>query len=451
MDGAAGHSWQDTPHGRRCEPDRRIPNYEADHVRITLAYGSDGLDVDLPDDRTTIVAPVHQRATDTPEAALRSALRTPVAGPPLRDLAQPGQMVAISVCDITRPQPRQLMLEAVLDELEGIVRPADVTVLVATGTHRASTPAELLAMLGERVLRDCRVVDHVALDRGSLVDLGMVGYVPVLLDREWVAADLRITTGFVEPHFFAGFSGGPKMVAPGLAGIDTTLALHNAQRIGDPRATWGICEGNPVHDAVRAIATATGIDFSLDVLLNHEQRITRAFGGSVLEMHAAARAVARKEAMRAVPHPFDIVVTTNSGYPLDQNLYQAIKGISAAAEVVRVGGTIICAAECRDGLPDHGDYARILASRDTPAELLAAIGASTVTIPDQWQVQVQARVQTRARVLVKADGLTGTQLAAAHLEGVDDIAAMVEQLIRAQPDATVCVLPQGPQTIAWVA
>ncbi len=420
-------------------------------MRITLAYGSTGLEVELPDDRTTVVEPVHQRASDAPDATLRAALRAPVAGPPLRDLARPGQMVAISVCDITRAQPRQLMLEAILDELEGVVRPEDVTILVATGTHRASTPEELRSMLGERVLRDCRVVDHVARDRSSHVDLGMVGDVPVLLDREWVAADLRITTGFVEPHFFAGFSGGPKMVAPGLAGIDTTLELHNARRIGDPRATWGICEGNPVHDAVRAIATATGVDFSLDVLLNHEQRITRAYAGPVLEMHAAARAVARQEAMRAVAQRFDIVVTTNSGYPLDQNLYQAIKGISAAAEIVRDGGTIICAAECRDGLPDHGSYARLLASQDTPAQLLAAIGASTVTIPDQWQVQVQARVQARARVLVHADGLTTAQLAAAHLEAVDDIAGLVDQLLRDQPTARVCVLPQGPQTIPWVS
>jgi len=420
-------------------------------VRITLAYGSSGLTVDLPAERTTVVEPVHQAASADPAAELQRALREPVSGPPLRSLARPGQTVAISVCDITRAQPRQQMLEALLDELEGVIPPGDVTVLIATGTHRATTPAELLTMLGARVLTECRVLDHVARDPASLVDLGMVGDVPVFLNREWVAADLRITTGFVEPHFFAGFSGGPKMVAPGLAGMDTTLELHNARRIGDPRATWGICEGNPVHDAVRAIAAATGVDFALDVLLNHEQRITRAFGGPVLEMHAAARAAARAEAMRPVPARFDIVITTNSGYPLDQNLYQAIKGISAAAEVVRDGGTIICAAECRDGLPDHGNYAQLLASRATPAELLEAISASSVTIPDQWQVQVQARIQSRARVLVHADGLTASQLAAAHLEAVDDIDALVEDLLRTAPDARICVLPQGPQTIAYLA
>lgn len=419
-------------------------------MRVTLAYGTTGLDVDLPEARTTIVEPIHQPASTAPIATLLGALRVPVAGPPLRDIARRGQRVAISVCDITRAQPRQAMLEAVLDELDGIIRPEDVVVLVATGTHRASTREELVAMLGHRVLESCRVLDHVARDRSSLTDLGMVGDVPLLLNREWVEADLRITTGFVEPHLFAGFSGGPKMVAPGLAGLETTLELHNARRIGDPRATWGICEGNPVHDAIRAIAAATRVDFSLDVLLNDEQRITRAFGGPVLEMHAAARAAARQEAMRPVPERFEIVVTTNSGYPLDQNLYQAIKGISAAAEIVRDGGVIVCAAECRDGIPDHGSYRQLLASRATPEELLEAIAASPMTIPDQWQVQVQARIQARARVLVHADGLSDAQLAEAHLEPAHDMSETLARLLHDQPGARVAVLPQGPQTIPYL-
>ena len=375
----------------------------------------------------------------------------PVAGPPLREIARPGQRVAISVCDITRPQPRPLMLQAIMEALDGIIRPDDVVVLIATGTHRASTIDERRAMLGDDVLAHWRVEDHDARDAARHVDLGIVGDVPVLLDREWVEADLRITTGFVEPHFFAGFSGGPKMVAPGLAGLATTLELHNARRIGDPRATWGVIEGNPVHDAVRAIAAATGVDFALDVLLDDEQRITRAFGGRILAMHAAACEQARREAMQPVDRPFDIVVTTNSGYPLDQNLYQAVKGMSAAAEVVRPGGTIICAAECRDGLPDHGSYAAILGSAATPADLLARIAASPVTVPDQWQVQIQARVQAKAQVLLRTDGLADEQVRAAHLEPVADIEEAVDRLLVAQPDARIGVLPQGPQTIAYLA
>jgi len=324
-------------------------------MRVRIDYGRSGLEFELPGYRTTVIEPMHQSRTPEPRETLLAALRGPVAGLPMRDIVRPGRSVAISVCDITRPQPRQLMVETILAELEDIIAPSDVTILVARGTHRASTRSELIDMLGHRIVDGCRVVDHDARDAIRLTDMGIIGDVPVWLNSEWVAADVRITTGFVEPHLFAGFSGGPKMVAPGLAGLETTLVLHDARRIGDARASWGICEGNPVHDDVRAIAAATGVDFALDVLLNGDKVITRAFGGSILEMHAAARAAARLEAMRAVDAPFDIVVTSNSGYPLDQNLYQTIKGVSAAAGIVREGGTIICAAECRDGIPDHGN------------------------------------------------------------------------------------------------
>ncbi len=422
-----------------------------DTVDVELAYGSTGMSVRLPNAATTVITPRPREAAPDPLATLRDAIERPVAGPRLRDLVRRGQRVAISVSDVTRPQPRPVMLRALMEVLDGVIRPADVVVLIATGTHRGSTTAERREMLGDDVLDAWRVVDHDARDRASLVDLGWVDDVPVFLNREWVDAELRITTGFVEPHFFAGFSGGPKMVAPGLAGLETTLALHNARRIGDPRATWGVIEGNPVHDAVRAIASATRVDFSVDVLLDDRQRITRAFAGETLSMHATACAAARREAMRAVDAPFDIVITTNSGYPLDQNLYQAVKGMSAAAEIVKPGGTILCAAECRDGLPDHGSYGRLLHEGRSPADLLQRIAASPVTIPDQWQVQIQARVQAKADVLLRCDGLNDDAVRAAHLEPIPDVGEAVDRLLRDDPDAQICVLPQGPQTIAYVA
>lgn len=419
--------------------------------RVRLAYGETGLDVDLPAAATTVIAPRHREAATDPLETLRSAMRQPVKGPTLRDILRPGQRVAISVCDITRPQPRPLMLQVISEVLDGVIRPEDVVVLVATGTHRANTPAELESMLGADAVRRFRVVNHDGRDVGSLVGLGMVGDVPVQLNREWVEADVRITTGFVEPHFFAGFSGGPKMVAPGLAGLESVLALHDARRIGDPRATWGVIEGNPVHDAIRAIARATGVSFALDVLLDDDQRITRAFSGELFAMHAAACEAARAEAMQPVSARYDLVITTNSGYPLDQNLYQAVKGMSAAAMVVRDGGTIICAAECRDGLPNHGSYRSMLAAGDSPADLLAMIEGATTTVPDQWQVQIQARIQARAQVLVHADGLSGDELRAAHFEPVEDISDAVAGLLWDRPGSTVCVLPQGPRTIPHLA
>ncbi|WP_312871797.1 lactate racemase domain-containing protein [Amycolatopsis acididurans] len=242
--------------------------------------------------------------------------------------------------------------------------------------------------------------------------------VPVWLNPEWADADVRITTGFVEPHFFAGFSGGPKLVAPGLAALDTVLVLHDAARIGDRRATRGVLEGNPVHDDVRAIAEGAGVTFGLDVILNRDKDIVAAFGGDLLPMHFAAAAAAKR-----------------------------MKGMSAAHQVVRPGGLIVCAAECRDGFPDHGSYREVLSSAASPRALLDEIEARPETVPDQWQVQIQARIQADCRVVMHTSCLSDADLAAAHLEQTADISAL---LARLSPDANVCVLPEGPQTIPYL-
>ena len=422
-------------------------------MQVHLAYGDTGLDVELPTERTTVVEPRYTPGVADPAALLRERLRDPVSGPPLRDVVRPGQRVVISMCDGTRAQPRDLMIPAVLDELDGIVDRDDICILVATGTHRGNTEAEIRAMVGDDVVDTVRVINHDARDDTSLVWMGKHGDgVPVWLNRHWVEADVRITTGFVEPHFFAGFSGGPKMVAPGLAGLETVLTLHDARRIGHPNATWAVCEGNPVHDDVRAVVAAVGkVDFAFDVVLNREQKIVEAYAGELFTMHSAAREAAQRLAMCPVPDLFDVVVTTNSGYPLDQNLYQAVKGMSAGATVVRPGGTILCAAECRDGFPNHGSYREVLESADSPRALLDAIESRPETVPDQWQVQVQAKVQCTARVVMHTSYLSDHALALAHMEQTADIAATVRQALEtAGPDARVCVLPEGPQTIPYV-
>jgi nickel-dependent lactate racemase len=422
-------------------------------VKVELAYGRDGLTVDLPEERTTVVEPLHPPAAADERGAVLEALRHPLAGPPLREVVRGRRTVAISICDGTRAQPREIVVPAILEELEGLLRLEDVVVLVATGTHRGNTDEELRAMLGDEVLSSVRVVNHDARDDATLTWMGRFGAdVPVWLNSEWAAADVRITTGFVEPHFFAGFSGGPKLVAPGLAGLETTLTLHDAARIGHPDARWGITQGNPVHDDVRAIAAATGTDFALDVVLDGEQRIAQAFGGELFAMHEAACAVVRSTAMRAVASPFDVVLTTNSGFPLDQNLYQAVKGMSAAAQVVRPGGAIVCAAECRDGFPSHGSYREELTAAASPAALLEAIAARTTTVADQWQIQIQAGIQARSRVIVHTSDLSDAELGEAHLEQTADVEATVWRLLdEAGPEARLCVLPYGPLTVPYIA
>jgi nickel-dependent lactate racemase len=420
-------------------------------MKLRLDYGTSGLPVEFAPDRVHVIEPQYVApAADVP-ATLRRALQAPLGRPPLRTLVRPGRKIGISVCDITRAQPRQAMLEALFAEMPGVAA-ADVTIFIATGTHRQNTADEIERMIGAEFARSCRIICHDARDNSSLADAGTTASgVPVLLNREWLGSDFKITTGFVEPHFFAGFSGGPKMVAPGLAGLATVMELHNVARIGHPKATWGITDGNPIHDDVRAIAQMVGVDFAFDVTLNRDQQVVEAFAGDLLQEHAAACVVARKNAMRAVDAPFDVVVTTNSGYPLDQNLYQAVKGMSAAAKVVKPEGTIICAAECRDGIPSHGPYGEILESRTSPRELLEMITAPGYARADQWQVQIQAQIQLKARVLVKADCLSDAQLRKAHFTPVHDVSVAVDEALRrAGPDATLCVLPHGPQTIPYL-
>jgi len=418
---------------------------------LNLDYGTTGLAVEFPNEGTTIIEPRDRPGAANPAELLIDAIRTPVAGASLSTLIRPGQRVGISVCDITRAQPRRLMLEALFSEMPGI-RIEDITLFIATGTHRSNSQDELVEMLGRDIAANYRIVCHDARDRSSLIRVGETQTgVPVFLNRYWLESDFRITTGFVEPHFFAGFSGGPKMVAPGLAGLETVLHLHDASRIGHPNATWGITEGNPVHDDVRDISRMTGVDFSMDVTLNRRQEITAAFAGRLLDEHAAACHWAKTNSMRGVDAPFDVVVTTNSGYPLDQNLYQSVKGMSAAAKIVKPGGTIICATECRDGIPDHGAYGEILASCKSPVDMLEKVTAPDYRQPDQWQVQVQAQIQLNAKVFVKSDGLSDAAIRAAHFEPVGDVADATRNALRnAGAGSTLCVLPQGPQTIPYL-
>jgi nickel-dependent lactate racemase len=420
-------------------------------VKLKLDYGSDGLTVDVPSERTTVIEPIPVPEVADASATLRQAIASPLGRRPLRELVRRGQKIGISVCDITRAQPRQLMLEALFAEMPE-VRHDDVTIFIATGTHRRNSGPEIEKMIGAEFARTCRVVCHDARDDASLVDVGRTSTgVRVLLNRGWVESDFKITTGFVEPHFFAGFSGGPKMVAPGLAGLETVMTLHDAARIAHPRSTFGIIEGNPIHEDIREISRMTGVDFAVDVTLNRDQKITAAFAGDLFQEHAAACNSAREKVMRAVDTPFDVVLTTNSGYPLDQNLYQAVKGMSAAVKIVKEGGTIICAAECRDGIPNHGAYGELLTTRNSPRELLDMIMTPGFSRPDQWQVQIQAQIQLKARVLVKADGLSTDQLRSAKFDPIGDVTDSIKDARDAAgPDARLCVLPQGPQTVPYL-
>jgi nickel-dependent lactate racemase len=306
-------------------------------------------------------------------------------------------------------------------------------------------------MLGPEIAESYQVVQHDAWDDQNLVGVARnrAGRV-VRVHRAYAEADIRILTGFVEPHFFAGFSGGPKAVLPGIADIDAILDNHGAALLSDPNATWARTVGNPLWEEIRDVAVATQPSFLLNVTLNRDRAITGVFAGSMLTAHRAAVDFARRHAMRPVTSPYDIVLTSNSGYPLDLNLYQAVKGMSAAAQIVKPGGDIIIAAECWDGLPDHGEYGRLLREADSADDLLQTLMTPGFRCHDQWEAQIQAQIQKRARVHVYADGLTDEQLDQAMVLACRSIEDRLGSLLKEKPDARIAVLPEGPQTVPYL-
>ena len=421
-------------------------------MKLHLPYGERGIDAEVPD-AATVLLPERVAPLDDPSAAVRAAIEKPVAGPPLRSLVQPGRKAAIVVSDVTRPVPNAIILPPILQTLEdGGVRRDDVTIVVGTGLHRPSRPDEHRRILGDEILSRYRVVDHVAKDRATLEYLLTTARgIEVWLNREYMQADIRIVTGFVEPHLFGGYSGGGKAVLPGIAGADAIMANHDARMIGHPKATWCTTGGNPIFEEMRAVALASHPSFSLNVTLDERGAITGVFAGELAAAHDAAIEQAARQAVRPIPHLFDVVVATNMGYPADLVLYQSVKGLSVAAQACAPGGAILLVAECCEGL-GAAEYVEMLESEDSPGGLLRAIERPDhATTVDQWQVQVQAMVQARCDVWLHS-ALPRETVEAAHLLYATDVtgtlAAIIDEKrtnLRREP--TVCVLPHGQLTV----
>ena len=307
-------------------------------------------------------------------------------------------------------------------------------------------------MLGDDVAKRYRIVQHDAGDRDNLAAAGKnrTGRT-VRINRAYREASVRILTGFIEPHFFAGFSGGPKAVLPGIADIGSILDNHGPSMIADPNATWAVTEGNPLWEETLEVARAAKPAFLLNVTLNRDRRITGVFAGDMEAAHRAGTAFVKQTAIRTVREPFDIVITTNSGYPLDLNLYQSVKGMSAAARIVKPGGDIIIAAECRDGIPAHGEYKRLLWEARSPPDLLKRIMEPGFRCQDQWEAQIQAQIQEKADVHLHTAGLSDEEVRKAHLLPCPSIEETMAGLLRRKPGATIAVLPEGPQTVPSLA
>ncbi|MGH9630884.1 MAG: nickel-dependent lactate racemase, partial [Bryobacteraceae bacterium] len=375
-------------------------------MRVDFAFGKTGLALDLPQGfRYQILEARSAEPLAHPTASIEQALDAPIAGPALVELATGKRSVAISVCDITRPAPNKQVLPHILKRLESAGIPkSSTTILIATGLHRPATEAEILEILGEEIARSCRVVNHNARELSEHRSLGATtSGTPVYIDERFVAAELHITLGFIEPHLMLGFSGGRKLIAPGLAAQETIKVLHGPKFMRDPRAVEGSIEDNPLHKELLEIARLARHDFMVDVALTRDRRIAGVFAGEAEKAHAAGMRFVSRVMLELLPEPVDAVITSCAGYPLDLTFYQAIKGITAAQHIVRKGGKILLVAACEEG-PGAAEFCRMLKKSRSSEDFLAELAAAPVII-DQWQLEKLALVTRNCEILFHTPGL----------------------------------------------
>jgi nickel-dependent lactate racemase len=419
-------------------------------MRVHLAYGKTGLEIDAPADRTTVIAPRFLPAVPDAADALHQALANPIRSRPLRQLVTAGQRVGIIVSDLTRPMPTAAVVRAIMAELPHA--PAgDITIFIGLGTHRKMTDAEVRSVLGDLADR-CQISQTDCSDDAAFTTIGRSkDGAPIRFVSDFLACPVRIVTGLMEPHLFAGVSGGPKGILPGLAHMDTIIANHSPAHLLHRKATYGVTQGNPLWEEIHEAALLAQPTFLVNVTVNKDKEITAVFAGDMDAAHEQGAQFVRETAMAAVPQQYDVVVTTNSGYPLDLNLYQAVKGMTAAAPILKPGGALIVAAECWDGLPFGSRMESILRSVKTPEEIIAGVESGQFAGMDQWQVLLYAQVLQKATVYLKTSYLSDADVRACLAIPCADISATLRDLLQQYGShSTACILPEGPQTIPYL-
>jgi nickel-dependent lactate racemase len=423
-------------------------------MQVTLDYGRTGLSVELPDDR--VIGPLAIRAATplaNPDAAVEAALAQPIGTPPLAEVARGRRNACILICDITRPVPNRVILPPLLRKLEeqGIAR-KDILILIATGLHRPNEGAELEEMVGPDIARDYRIENHHGTVLGEHDYLGTTPRgVPVYLDSRYLRADLKITTGLIEPHLMAGYSGGRKVICPGIAALETVKVWHGPQFLEHPRADCGILDGNPVHEENTHIAQMAGCDFIVNVCIDGQRRILWVGAGDMIRAWEAGVRFVEGIVKVPVSQPCDVVVTSCAGYPLDTTWYQAVKGLTGALPIVKRGGTIILAASLSQGIGSP-EFQRLMADNPNLTLFKQRILGKDYFVLDQWQLEEQAKVMEKCRVKVVSDGLSAEALRKCYVEPAPTVEqAVADSLAEYGPAARVAVIPKGPYVLPYLA
>jgi len=421
-------------------------------MNLRLAFGKEGLPVTLPSgfDYTVLECPVVAPLRD-PVAAIEDALDNPVAGPSLRELAAGKRTAAISVCDITRPAPNRMVLPPLLARLDAAGVPkAGIRILIATGLHRPATKAEILQIVGEAVAEQYEVLNHDARNPDLHCPLGKTrSGTPVHIDRRFLDADLHLSLGLIEPHLMLGFSGGRKLVAPGLAFEATIKTLHSSRFMRDARTCEGSVDDNPLHAELLEIARMARHDFLVDVALTRTRGLAGVWAGEPEAAHRAGMDKVRRAMYQPVPQAADAVITTGAGYPLDLTFYQSIKGVTAASQIVKKGGRILLFGECQEG-SGAPEFSRLLSEYSSDAEFLKAIDGVPVTV-DQWQLEKLALATQKAGVVYCAPGLPAPQLERLWGAGFREPESALKNFFEdLNPGSHVAVMPEGPYVLTGI-
>ena len=424
---------------------------------MKLNYGKNRIELKIdPNWSTTIIQPVEQFPIDNPIKAIRDAIKNQVGNLSLKDIIQNKKKiksVCIVVSDATRPVPTHLILEGLLRELnDNGVQEKEILVLIAAGLHRPSLKEEINRILGAISTSDVKIINHIANDKKSLVSIHNNDHEdPIYINKYYYESDLKILTGYVEPHFFFGFSGGYKSIIPGLAGAETILANHSAENIASPYARFGICENNPLSEHSSRYGKIVGVDFTINVCINKNHEITQIAAGDLELVHKRLIDYQKNYIFKKIQEPFDIVVCGNGGYPLDLNLYQAVKSMAVGEMVVKQGGTIISVNECSEGVGIGQDkFKELIFSGKNPEEIYNKIQKKEIVVSDQWQIQVLTRILMKAEIYL-VSSMKEEEIGNIGLKYADTVENAINiSLIKHGKDAKILILPNGPQILPLI-
>jgi nickel-dependent lactate racemase len=421
-------------------------------MKIDLLYGREGLTIDLPETiRARVIRKHPMPLLPDPGGAIRRALEKPVGCRPLQELARGKRNACILMCDITRPVPNGLILPPLVASLTraGITK-ENILILVATGLHRPNEGAELAEIVGSpEILRTVRIENHFARDERAHVDLGKTsGGIPIMIDRRFAEADLKIVTGLVEPHFMAGYSGGRKVVAPGVAYQDTILMFHMARILEHCRSANCVIEGNPLHKEQIEIIRALGGIVAVNAVIDEGRRLGFVNFGEVEASHAQAVEFMRKYAEIRVARRFKTIVTTSAGHPLDKTYYQTVKGMVGVMDILEPGGTIIIASECSEGMgsPEFVEAQRLLCQIG-PERFMSLLQGRDKARIDEWETEMLLKPLRVGAIQLYSTGLSGSDREHVFVEMIPSVEKAVAASVRAHGETEVAVVPEGPYVI----